>query len=271
MRIVCLLVPLVVVTAQAQTPEVASGGVLNSASYATPGQPGHAVAPGSLVAIFGNELASGLQVAASIPLAPSMGEVIVRFNNVAAPIMFVSPGQINAQLPWNLLAPNAESGVANVVVSRGANNSQPREVPLARFSPGIYTFRQDGTGPAVTVNGDGTVSQPAGSIPGVNARPVRIGEGFFFYASGLGPVDPPLADGANSLDALRRTVTEPVVRVGGVQAQVFFAGVTPEFPGVYQVNLIAVPQGVQPGDAVPLQISIGGLTTSDLATIAVAP
>jgi uncharacterized protein (TIGR03437 family) len=62
----------------------------------------------------------------------------------------------------------------------------------------------------------------------------------------------------------------PVVLIGGVQAQVAFSGLSPEFPGVNQINVV-VPQGVTPGNAVPLQLQVGGITSTDQVTIAISP
>jgi uncharacterized protein (TIGR03437 family) len=64
-------------------------------------------------------------------------------------------------------------------------------------------------------------------------------------------------------------VTLPVVLVGGIQAQVLFSGLAPEFPGVYQLNVV-LPPGVPTGDAVPIQLQIGGITSTDRVTIAVS-
>jgi uncharacterized protein (TIGR03437 family) len=253
----------------AQTPAVPENSVLNSATFATAGQPGHAVAPGSLVSIFGSELAAGLAVADSVPLSTAIGGVSVRFNDVPAPLHFVSPGQINAQLPWTLLQ-GAQTGSGTVVVTRGGASSQPRTVQLAQVSPGIYTISAMGTGPGVVVNlDDGSLAQPAGSITNFPARPARIGGAIIIYATGLGPVDPPVANGADSLDTLRRTVIPADVLIGGAQAQVLFSGLSPQFPGVYQLNVVVTP-GVPTGNAVPLQVRTGGMTSTDQVTIAVS-
>ncbi len=156
-----------------------------------------------------------------------------------------------------------------MVVTRAGQASQPRNVPLARISPGIFTLPGTGRGPAVAVNSsDGTVAQPAGSAPPINSRPARPLEAIIIYANGLGPVDPPVAAGAASLDTLRRTTTAPAVLIGGREAQVLFSGLAPQFPGVNQLNVV-VPEGVAPGNAVPLQLRVAGITTTDQVTIAV--
>ena len=93
------------------------------------------------------------------------------------------------------------------------------------------------------------------------------GDTLVFYASGLGPVDQTPTDGANSLDALRQTTTMPTVLIGNVPSQIAFSGLSPQFVGVYQVNLV-VPVGPGAGDAVPTQVQIGGATSADSLTIA---
>jgi uncharacterized protein (TIGR03437 family) len=82
-------------------------------------------------------------------------------------------------------------------------------------------------------------------------------------------VDPPLANGADSLDALRRTVMMTSVLIGGREAQVLFSGLSPQFPGVYQLNVVVAPE-TPTGNAVPIQLRIGGLTSTDRVTIAVS-
>jgi uncharacterized protein (TIGR03437 family) len=93
-------------------PVVADGGVVNAATI-TPG-----VTQGSLVAIMGTGLAASVASADSIPLSTSLANVSVTFNNVPAPLSYVSPTQINAQLPWNTLASGVTTGTANIVVTR---------------------------------------------------------------------------------------------------------------------------------------------------------
>lgn len=124
---------------------------------------------------------------------------------------------------------------------------------------------------------DGAVAQTAGSVPGLLTRPVRIGEPLIILATGLGPLTgPPMESGNNSLDengafVQRDTAVAPRVFVGGQEAQVAFSGASPEFVGVYQVNIVAVPQGVVPGTAVPLVIQMGEVRSREDVTIAVTP
>lgn len=248
--------------AAAQTPAVASGGVLNAASFdrVMP------VTPGALISIFGSNLAATTATADSIPLSTVLGGVNVKVNGQDAPLSGVFPSangdQINAQLPWNV-----QPGNAQVVVTRNGVASAPQSFPVGQFSPGIFTT-QFGVGQAIAINLDGSLTAPAGSIPGLATHPAKAGDTIIILATGLGPVNPPLPSGANSTDVLRPNVTTPTVLIGGVSAQVAFSGLTPQFVGVNQVNVV-VPAGVTPGGTVPLQISVGGFTSSNQVTIAI--
>src|SRR5260370_26061418 len=104
----------------AQTPVVDSGGVVNAASFTAP------VAPGALISIFGVDLAPQIAAASQIPLPMSLANVSVRFNNnVFAPLLFVSPKQINAQLPWEVAA----NGTVTLVVTNNGVQSVPQTFP----------------------------------------------------------------------------------------------------------------------------------------------
>src|SRR5258706_12417686 len=85
------------IAAHSQTPVVSPGSVVDAAGFKSP------VAPGALVSIFGSNLAGGLAQADSIPLSTSLNSVSVTFNNIPAPLLFVSGGAIHPQLPWEVL------------------------------------------------------------------------------------------------------------------------------------------------------------------------
>lgn len=246
--------------AYGQTPAVSAGGVSNAANGLSP------VSPGSLVSIYGTELAAGLAQADSIPLATSLNNVSVTFNGVPAPLLFVSSGQINAQLPWNVLS-SGTVGTANVVVTRSGQASAAQSLQVGPFSPGIFAIGSI----AVAINPDGSIAAPAGAIPGIATKPAKIGDpgGLVILCTGLGAVDPPGVNGAASLDALRTATTKPTVLIGGTPAQVVFAGMSPQFVGVNQIN-VGIPAGTPTGNAVSLQISLGSVTTSATITIAVS-
>jgi uncharacterized protein (TIGR03437 family) len=256
---------LTVSSPSANPPVIYAGGIVNAASNAA-GQP---IAAGSLVSIYGANLATGTTQAGSIPLPTSLDNVSVAFNNVPAPLVFVAPGQINAQVPWNVLPGGAQSGNVLVVVTRGGVASSPATVSVGPFSPGIFALNY-GAGNAIAINPDGSLAAPSGSIPGSAAHSAKTGDpnGLVILATGLGAMDSYPANGNNSLDTLRSNLTTPEVLVGGMKASVLFSGASPQFVGVNQIN-IAIPDGAPTGDNVPLQLRVGGITTTDRVTIAV--
>ncbi len=268
MRIRALLLILAFTAcALAQTPSIADGGILNGASFAR----GQAITVGSLVSIFGSNLASATAQADSIPLSTSLHGVSVQFVNggttLNAPMLFVAGSQVNAQVPWNLVPGGATQNV-NVIVNNNGVASPPAQVTVGPFSPGIFT-----AGPpdfrAIAQNVDGQLAQPPGSIPGLTTHPVKIGDALIIYATGLGAVDNPPADGGIPPSGLVNTLTKPVVTVGGISAQVLFSGLQPQFVGVNQVNII-IPPNAPVGDKISLQFQMGGITSPDTVTIAVS-
>jgi uncharacterized protein (TIGR03437 family) len=259
--------------AYAQPPSVASGGVLNAASFTR----GQAVAAGSLVSIFGSNLASSLAAADTIPLSTTLGNVSVTFNSIPAPLLFVNHDaangdQINAQMPWNVLPSGQSSGNVNVVVTRQGQASAPASVSIGAVSPGVFSVNF-GSGNAIAYgNSDGIIAAAPGAIPGLTTKPAKINDPttLVILATGLGPVDNPPTTGAAANDGqLHKCLTTPQVLVGNVAADVVFAGLTPQFVGVYQINIVIKP-GTPTGDKVPIQIVQGGITTSNQVTIAVS-
>ena len=252
--------------ASAQNPSINQGGIVNAADLQAP------LAPGSLFSIFGSRLSSQMASASTIPLSSQLGGVTVQFVNgqttINAPMLYVQPdssssiSQINAQVPWDLVTPGTTTTV-NVIVSHDGVSSPSTPVTIGPFSPGIFA---SGTR-AVAVNLDGTLVWPAGAVAGLTTHPAKPGDVIIVYATGLGAVDKPIADGAASLDALRNTLTVPQVLVGGLTAQVAFSGLSPQFVGVNQLNIV-VPNAA-PGDSVPIQIQVGGIISPNTITIAV--
>ena len=231
--------------------------VVNAALYASSSQ----IAPGSLVSLYGNVLATGAPaLATSIPLPTSLGGVSVTFNNIPAPLTYVSSSQVNAQVPWK-----APAGIATVLVSVNGTLLPPFNVAVGAFSPAVFAFP---SGAGAVVNQDYTFAAAAGAIPGSpSSRPAKYGEVVTIYATGLGAVDLSIADGMGSSDALRYTVTKPRVLIGGASAQVLFSGLSPDFVGVNQLNVV-VPDGADTG-VQPVQIMFGGVTSSAKVTMAV--
>jgi len=111
------------------------------------------------------------------------------------------------------------------------------------------------------------VTLPEGTT--ADSRPAKAGEFLSIYCTGLGLTsNAPALGQPTASSPLSTTALTPVVTIGGVNAKVIFSGLAPGFVGLNQVN-VQVPDGVAPGDAVPVVLTIGGVT-SNTVTIAIA-
>ncbi len=277
MRSICLALGIIMGAglAEAQAPVVNAGGVVNNGSFSSQG-----VAPGSIVAIFGTSLAGGLAFTDTVPLSSNLGTVTsVTFNGVQAGLYFVSPTQMDAQLPWEALAAGASSGTVNIVVTTSGGSSTPQTVNVLPALPGIFTVSANGLGQAIATDSfDNLIVAPTGSIAGLTTHPfsmasIAAGHAVVLWCTGLGAVTPSLPDGqspANADGVLRNTVLQPTVTIGGVTAQVVGSVLSPQFVGEYQIGIVPG-AGTPTGSAVPVQITLNGVTTSIQVTIAVAP
>lgn len=204
--------------------------VVNAATF-VPGP----LAPGSLISIFGEGLAGRTAQAASLPLPTELGGVSVRINDVLAPLLFVSPGQLNLQVPWML-----NPGPASVVVTVDGAARAPISATVGTISPGVF----------VVVHANGTLVTPD--------NPAVPGEVLVAYSNGLGPVTGSVVSGqASPLEPLARTTQAPAVTIGGSPAVVEFSGLTPGLVGLYQINL-RLPADFSRGLVTPLLVSTGG-------------
>ena len=211
-------------------------GVVNAASFAPAGNP---IAPGEFIALFGTGLAKSLQVAAP-PYPATLNSVSVQINNKPAPIYFVSTGQINCLVPYGVTG-----ATATITVTNSGTTSNIVTVPLAATSPGMFSSSQNGTGAGAIRHADFSL---------VNASsPAVSGETVLIYLTGMGTVNPPVADGVGAT-VLTNTVAQPVVLVGGMQGNVAFSGLAPGFPGLYQMN-VTLPVFPAGQGTLPLAIS----------------
>lgn len=254
-----------------QNPAFNGSSVVNAASFQTP------VAPGSLATIFGTNLASGTASADTIPLSTSLGGVTVEFvqgsNTYNAPMLFTSPGdtansipsQLNVQIPWELVPGGAS---VTAIVSVNGNASAPQQINIGPQGPGVFASNNR----AIAVNNaDGSLAWPAGAVPGLTTHGVRAGDVVIIYATGLGAVNPPIADATNPQltdGQLHNTTNTPTVLVGNVPAPLVYSVLSPQFVGVNQLA-ITIPSGAPVGDQVALQIQQGGVTSPASTTISI--
>ncbi len=238
-------------------PVIGAGGIVNGASFGK-----LPPAAGSIVSLFGTNLAASTVAASALPLPITLGGVSVTVNGVAAPLFFVSAGQINFQIPWEV----GSATTASVIVTTNGNASSAASLTLAASGPGVFTINSTGSGQgAIQISNTATFAAPIGSIPGASAQPVARGQYITVYCSGLGAVQNPPASGVAASG--QTTVTTPSMTIGGVPITPSFSGLAPGFVGLYQVNA-QVPQSVTPGNAVAVVITANGVAANSV-TIAV--
>jgi minor extracellular serine protease Vpr len=234
---------------------------LNRVVDAATGVVGQGLAPGSYISIYGTALADATQVESTASLPISLSTVNVTFDggglSLPVHLHFVSPGQINVQIPWEF---QGQSSVVMKTTVNGYLSSDVYTVPLAQVSPGIFEFSDNGRKSAVV--------QDTGFNLITQANPAQRGKAIQIYMNGLGPVSNQPASGEPSPGAsgLASTNATPTVSIGGVPAQVVFSGMTPGAVGLYQVNAV-VPSNAPTGNQ-SLVVAIGG-KNSQTSSIAV--
>jgi len=227
------------------------GGIVNAASFAA----GAALAPGSIVSVFGQNLAGATSGAPSLPLPTTLAGATLQVGGTEAPLFFTSSGQINAQLPYDLTAGSRPQ----VVVKGAAAVTVPETITIAPARPGIFTLSQNGKGQGAILDTQGRV------VDGV--APAAAGEVVAVYGTGLGVTQPTALSGQAAPVNPPSLVTVPVTAtVGGLPATVQFAGLAPGFVGLYQVN-VQIPAGVPAAAAVPLVLLQDGVP-SNVVTLA---
>ena len=168
-------------------------GVVNGASFAPAGNP---IAPGEFIALFGSGLAkSPQQTVPPYPTGAGLNGVTVLIDGAPAALYFVSPGQINCIVPYGTQGPTA-----TVVVNNGGTNSNTVTVPVAATAPGLFSTGQNGTGAGAIRHADFTLVNAA--------HPAVGGETVLLYLTGIGAVNPPLADGVGG------SANQPCQRAG---------------------------------------------------------
>jgi uncharacterized protein (TIGR03437 family) len=193
--------------------------------------------PGMIMAVFGASLspAGTAESASSVPLPVSMAGVAATVNGVATPLYYVSPTQLNIQIPYQ----TAVNSPATLTID---NNGQvtTRTFETGPASPGIFTDQTN----TIVPNG----AAASGQITTL-------------YMTGVGAVTPAIATGSapasstplTSLPAPQNTT----VTVGGVPAPLQFIGIPYTLVGVVQINF-QVPSGV-PAGRQPVVVNVNGI------------
>ncbi len=220
-------------------PVITARGIVNAASW----QP--AIAPGSLIAIYGAGFADGDASAVSVPLPVKLNRVSVDIDSKPAPLFSVSPYEIVTQVPFETAVGLHQLSVA--VGDVGWGLPQTSGFTVVPVAPGIMTTPLD-PHHALAVNA------PDGALNAAQ-HPIMPGGLVTVYITGQGALDNPIATGASSPAVPVSKPLAPVtITVGGQPADILFVGMAPALVGVLQLNFV-VPN-VSAGEQ-PLEVSIG--------------
>jgi uncharacterized protein (TIGR03437 family) len=202
-------------------------------------------APGAVLSVFGSQLSPVTQSASSVPLPLSTSGVAVLVNGIAAPLYYVSPSQLNVQIPY-------ETTLNNSAVLSINNNGQVT----------THTFEVAAAAPGIFTNSSGAL------VPTASAA---LGQEIAFYVTGVGAVSPAISDGAapaasTALADLPKPAETTTVTIGAANAAIDFIGIPSGLVGVTQIN-VQVPNGI-PAGAQPVVVTVDGVASAP-ATITI--
>jgi uncharacterized protein (TIGR03437 family) len=222
-------------------PDIADGGVVNAAT----GQAGGGQTAGSRISILGPSLSDAWQTAPAGSLPVSLSDVSVSFDgsglSLPGRIYSVSPGQVDAQVPWEFQGKTS----VEVKVTISGLYGYTSTVSLVPYSPGI--FETGGIAAAADASG---AAISAG-------HPAQKGQQIQLLVNGLGAVSNTPATGEPAPDASSSTSAGPTVKIGGVNAAVVSSGLAAGKVGLYQITLTVPPDA--PTGNQPVVVSIGGV------------
>jgi uncharacterized protein (TIGR03437 family) len=225
-----------------KVPNVATGGIVSSGDFSSP------PAAGLLVSIFGSALADGSAGFNSAPVPTQLGSTQVLLGGVDLPLVYVSENQVNVLIPFET--------PLNVPLSLLVQRNNAISVPV---TTAVFAAQ-----PAILSNGlgQGDIFGAGGQTLADANAPAAAGDVLVIYAVGLGAVTPPVPTGTGSPSSPLAKVSAPtIVTIGGQSVQPVFAGLTPGFVGLYQLNVV-MPAGVTAGSQVPVTVSVGGKTSA---------
>ncbi len=179
------------------------------------------LSPGSLFSVYGTNLATATQLTSSTPWPATMGSATVVINGIPAPLYYVSPTQINGQIPYETSA-----GEATAVILVAGHPAVTVRFPVVDANPGILLFNGNR---AVVVNQDGAVNTPQTAAPG--------GSYGVLYFSGIGIPDQAVGTGEGApSDPLARAKYPNSIRINGEPVQLLYFGLAPTYPALAQAN-----------------------------------
>ena len=226
------------------------------------------VSPGSWIEIYGASLATASRQWGTADFngneAPtSLNGTKVSINGQPAYVYYISPGQIDVQVPAGV-----STGIQLMTVTSPGGTSPIYEVVVNEVEPGFdapASLNVGGTQYVAALFSDGAYALPTGAITGLDSRPAKPGDLITLYGVGFGPVTPNIPPG--QIAQGDTSLANFTISIGGVPASLAYAGLSPTFVGLYQFD-VTVPQ-VAAGNAVPVTFTLGGVSGTQTLNIAV--
>lgn len=242
-----IVIPVQLEIAPQGPPVAAAGGVVNNGTFAA----GDGLAQGDIAAVFGSQFTfDAATSASSLPLQNMLDNVQVLVNGIAAPVYYTSAGQVNFEIPIN-----AATGPGTVQVVRNGTMGNQVYVDISAQAPQFILYN----------GGYGIMTTAQGALTGTAANPVSVGDTIVIYMLGLGPTSPPVASGTASPGPPNlATVAGKTQVCFGIETPFYqapcatpsFVGLTPDFVGLYQVN-VTIPSSVKSGSGMSLILENG--------------
>jgi uncharacterized protein (TIGR03437 family) len=248
-------VPVDFVVSAAAIGTISANGIVNPITYLA-----EPFAPGEIASVFGTFFAGAGTAATNPglpPLATNLGGTQLLVNGSPAPLYYVSPTQINFQIPYSLTA--GQTATAQVVSGGVPGNLRP--ITIVANSPRLLVLS---SGYALAFNAsDGSLPLPSSvSSPSFVTHPAKPGDVLTFYGVGFGQTSPPAVEGvAATASPLQNAATTTVSFGGGplappaVTATPLFSGLSPTQAGLYQINVTLPPNVL--GSAIPVNVTVG--------------
>jgi uncharacterized protein (TIGR03437 family) len=210
---------------------------------------GAALAPGMVVEIYGSYLATQTIVASTASLPTALAGTSVLIGGIPAPLYFVSPGQIDAQIPFELAA----GSQYQILVEVNGALSTPEPIQIIAAAPGIANVG----GQIVAQHAfDGSYVTPT--------SPAQPGEYVVFYLSGLGATDNPVPSGTPTPNSPSSSpLMAPTLTFAGASTPIAFAGLVPSEIGLFRINF-QIPANAASGNAT-LSVTSGTATSNQVA------
>jgi uncharacterized protein (TIGR03437 family) len=246
-------------------PPIRVGGAVTAAAFG--GSP--SIAPGTWIEIYGTGLATQTREWAGsdfngLTAPTALNGTGVTIGGLRAFISYISPGQVNVQVPFNVVA-----GIQNLVVTTPNGDTAAFPIAVMPAQPGLLApqqYRIGGRQYVAAMHSDGTWVLPPGSIPGLTTRQAQPGETILLYGIGFGPVTASIP--AGQIVTTANQLAQPLqIAFGGAPAPLSYAGLAPNYVGLYQFNVV-VPN-VSDDDALPLTFALGGVSGTQVLYTAV--